>query len=156
MSDLKAEKNKLLKHLDNDEIITLLREAKCFIAGGGTTINGDSEFGFDVSLSTNPFKNLSSLWLGVAQGVYWEPSFSGSTDVFADWNTHLFGKLYLNTGWSVGIVYDSEDSFTRTGPEVSLQYYTSENSYIYVGVNYDFVSKGDNGFRYGFGIGLSF
>lgn len=128
------------------------------LGGAGVSIKGDNELGLDFSISSNPFEKVSNLWLGVAQGLYWEPNFAGSTDIFADWNTHLFKELYLNTGWSVGTVYDKKSSsYYRTGPEVSFQYYTSDNAYIYVGANYDFVSKGeDNGLRYSFGVGLSF
>lgn len=127
------------------------------LGGAGATIKGKTEFGMDFSISTNPFEKLPSIWLGVAQGLYWEPTFAGSTDVFADWNTHLIGELYLNTGWSVGALYDTKSAAVyRTGPEVSLQYYTSDNAFIYAGANYDFVTKGDSGIRYSFGLGLSF
>lgn len=105
-----------------------------------------------------PSKKLPSLWVGVAQGVYWEPTFAGSTDIFADWSTDLYkDTIYLNTGWSVGTLYGGGSSITwRTGPEVYLQYYASDNAFIFAGVNYDFMSRGDNGFRYSIGIGLSF
>ena len=125
--------------------------------GGGSTIKGKTEIGFDVSLSTNPFKARPEVWLGVAQCVYWSPVFSGTTDLYADWNTHLFKELYLNTGWSVGAVYGStETTLYRTGPELSLQYYTDGNAFVYVGANYDFITKGESGIRYSFGIGLTF
>lgn len=128
------------------------------LGGSGATFNGESAFGLDVSISTNPFKKLPSLWVGVAQGVYWEPTFSGSTDIFADWSTDLYKEtLYLNTGWSVGALYGVGYSTTwRTGPEAYLQFYTSDNAFLFAEVNYDFMSKGENGFRYSFGIGLLF
>ena len=37
MNDFKIEKNKLIKHIGNEEILTLLKQAKCFIAGGALT-----------------------------------------------------------------------------------------------------------------------
>jgi hypothetical protein len=127
------------------------------LGGGGSSVKGNSDFGLDFSIATNPFEKLSSLWVGVAQSIYWEPCVSGSTDVFVDWNTHVYKDLYLNTGWSVGTVYDRyASSIFRTGPEVSLQYYTSDNAFIYAGINYDFVNRGNNGLRYSFGLGLSF
>jgi hypothetical protein len=130
------------------------------LGGGGVDVNGQSEFGLDISVSHNPFESLPNLWFGIVQGSYWEPSFSGSTDLNVNWSSHLTGELYVNTGWSGGVVYDNDtttDTIWRTGPEVTFQYYVGEgNAFIYAGVNYDFVSEGDNGFRYGFGIGLSF
>jgi hypothetical protein len=129
------------------------------LGGSGTNIKGQNSLGADVSLSTNPFEKLSNLWLGAAQSVYWEPSFSGSTDIFADWNWHLFGELYLNTGWSAGAVYDKSSLSWRTGPEATFQYYVSDGAFIYTGVNYDIPIRGsgvERGFRYSVGIGLAF
>jgi hypothetical protein len=125
--------------------------------GAGTTINNQSEFGFDVSLSTNPFEKLPQIWVGIVQGTYWEPIFGGSTDIFADWSIPIYKeKVYINPGWSVGSVYSKEDAIIRTGPELTLQYYTSGNAFFYAGANYDMVSKGKNEVRYSFGIGVSF
>lgn len=127
------------------------------LGGSGSTVKNKSEGGLDFTLSSNPFKKAPQVWIGVAQSVYFAPSFSGSTDLYSDWNTQLTDKLYLNTGWSGGFVYDTKDaSLLRTGPEVSLEYYTSDNSFIYVGANYDMVTKGSSGLRYSFGIGLAF
>lgn len=133
------------------------------LGGAGQTIKGDSSFGLDFSISTNPFEKRPEIWVGLSQGLYWEPTFSGSTDLFVDWSWALFPKtfndsLYLNTGWTVGILYDNSgtDPIYRTGPEAYLQYYTSDNAFIYAGLNWDFVSEGDDGLRYCFGIGLSF
>lgn len=128
------------------------------LGGGGVTNpkNGKSEVAVDFSISTNPFEKVADLWLGVAQSVAWEPSFYGSTDVYADWNWHVWNQtIYLNTGWSVGSVYDRDTALWRTGPEVSLQYYTSDNAFIYVGVNYD-IQKKDDAVRFSWGLGLSF
>ena len=125
--------------------------------GAGTDIDGESEFGFDFSLSTNPFEARPEVWVGIVQGFYWEPSFAGSTDLFVDWSHNLWKEtLFANVGWSVGSVYDTSDHYWRTGPELTLQYCVADNAFIYSGVNYDFVTKGENGFRYSFGIGLSF
>jgi hypothetical protein len=130
------------------------------LGGGGSVVKKESAiFGIDIGVSSNPFKKLPNLWVGINQGVYLEPSFSGSTDVYADWNTHLIGDLYVNTGWSVGSVYDKYEAYGRTGPEVTFQYYTSDNAFIYAGANYDFnfgEKKAEDGLRYSFGIGLSF
>lgn len=129
------------------------------LGGGGSYINGKNNIGLDISLSSNPFESRPEVWVGLSQGVYWEPSFSGATDLFADWNTHLIKELYLNTGWSAGISYDLHSSpLFRTGPEASLQYYTSDNAFVYAGLNYS-IYVGDRGHRpltYTFGIGLSF
>lgn len=135
------------------------------LGGGGTEINGESSVGLDFSLSTNPLKSRPEIWLGIAQGLYWEPTFSGSTDLFVDWSqsilpSKLNDSLYLNVGWSGGSLYDNEgsDIIWRTGPETTFQYYTSDNAFIYAGVNYDVFSSDSNegGFRYSFGIGICF
>ena len=129
------------------------------LGGGGTEIKGESAFGMDFSISTNPFKKRPEIWIGIAQGLYWEPTFAGSTDLFVDWSWNLWkDTLYLNTGWSVGGVYDNSgtSAIWRTGPEATLQYYTSDNAFIFAGLNWDFQSRGDNGLRYSFGVGLSF
>lgn len=129
------------------------------LGAAGTTINGKSSGGFDFSVSVNPFKKASSIWVGIVQGMYWEPEFSGSTDVFADWVFPIYkDTVYLQPGWSVGAVYDSKSTeMWRTGPELTLQYWVGESSFVYVGANYDlFVSKGDSGLRYSCGIGFSF
>ncbi len=140
------------------------------LGGAGTHVNNESLFGVDVSLSTNPFEFAPSLWVGLVQGAFWEPDFAGSTDVNLNWSWHLFGELYLNTGWSAGIQYsdveaDSDNgefdvSFRgawRTGPEATFQYYIG-NAFIYSGVNYDIAldDYSENGWRYSFGIGLAF
>jgi len=134
------------------------------LGGGGQTVNGESAFGLDLSLSTNPFKSRPEVWVGVAQSLYWEPSFAGSTDLFVDWSQPILpsllnDKLYLNAGWSGGALYGSHGSTVwRTGPEATFQYYTSDSAFIYAGVNYDVFSsdKNEGGFRYSFGIGLTF
>lgn len=84
----------------------------------------------------------------------------------ADWSWDIVkDKLCLNTGWSVSAAYDRNDVGWYTGPEVSLQYYTSGNAFIYAGVNYDFLSKEsgggwkastENALTYSFGIGIAF
>jgi len=130
--------------------------------GGGTSINGANALGLDVSLSTNPFKARPEIWLGLAQGLYWEPTFAGSTDLFVDWSQNIWKeKLYLNVGWSGGAVYDNADcspTVWRTGPEATVQYYTSGNAFIYAGVNYDVYQsdKQEGNWRYSFGIGFTF
>jgi hypothetical protein len=127
------------------------------LGGGGITLDNQTEFGLDFSLSTNPFEKLPNLWLGIAQGFAWEPKFAGSTDFFADWTTHIYKELYVNTGWSVGAVYGIESSIVwRTGPEVTFEYYVGDSSFIYAGVNYDITSRDKNDFRYSFGIGMTF
>lgn len=126
----------------------------------GTTIKGNTDVGVDVSVSIDPFKQAPDLWVGVSQSLYWQPVFAGSTDFDADWIFQVHGNLYVNTGWSVGNVYGQGSDFYRTGPEVIFQYYTSDNAYLYAGVNYDIIWGGDDtdsdGFRYSAGIGLEF
>lgn len=139
------------------------------LGGSGTNIDGENAVGLDVSLSTNPFKFAPSLWVGVVQGLYWEPDFAGSTDVNVNWSWHVFKGLYLNTGWSAGVEYSDVESesadgtesvsfegYFRTGPEATFQYYVEDNAFIYAGVNYDFVTQGEDGFRYSVGVGLAF
>lgn len=147
------------------------------LGGGGFTIEKETEFGLDFSISSNPFKRLPNLWVGLNQGLVFEPSFTGSTDLNLNWNWHLYKNLYLNTGWSAGVVYGDEQTESevidelgetstllterfnytyRTGPEVTFQYYVSDSAFVYTGVNYDIVSEGKNGFRYSFGIGIAF
>lgn len=125
------------------------------IGGGGTAIDGEHLYGLDVTLSTNPLKPLPDLWFGIAQGAYWEPEFGGSTDLYADWNWHLFSELYLNTGWSVGVVY-GDGHYFRTGPQLTFQFYVTDSSFIYAGANYDLNDGQSNGFRYSFGVGIAF
>lgn len=125
------------------------------LGGGGEVIDGINAYGLDFSISTNPLKSLPNLWLGYAQGAYWEPVFAGSSYVYADWNTHLFSELYLNSGWSVGVVY-GDGHYFRTGPQLTLQYYVTVSSFIYAGANYDINEQRRNGFRYSFGIGMAF
>jgi hypothetical protein len=85
--------------------------------------------------------------------------------LFVDWSqailpSTLDDKLYLNVGWSGGAEYDNSGASAvwRTGPEATFQYYTSDNAFIYAGVNYDVFKsdRNEGGFRYSFGIGLSF
>jgi hypothetical protein len=133
------------------------------LGGAGETLNGVSYFGLDFSLSTNPFKARPEVWVGIAQSLYWEPSFAGSTDLFVDWSvailpSKLDDSLYLNLGWSGGALYDTTSATNwRTGPEVTLQYYTSDTAFIFAGVNYDVYrsDKNEGGFRYSFGIGIT-
>lgn len=129
-------------------------------SAGGAAFGDEDYFGLDVSLSSNPFEKLPNLWLGVSQGIYWEPSFAGATDLFADWNTHLFGELYVNTGWSAGVVYDKSTSYFRHGPEVSFEYYLNGGStFLIAGANWRFNESGSgvkDGLDYTFGIGLAF
>jgi hypothetical protein len=127
--------------------------------GGVTTSDGGSSFGTDFSIGINPIESLPAIWVGVVQGLYWEPEFSGSTDLYADYSFLIHSDtLYLNLGWSGGVVYDTESSYWRTGPEMSFQYYVTDEAFIYVGANYDFNLNSDveDGLRYGFGIGLNF
>lgn len=140
------------------------------ISSAGTSYGGKNEVGVDVSASIDPlFKTIPSLWVGVSQSLYWQPTFAGSTDIDIDWSINIYKQLlYLNPGWSVGKVYGANTSIDlwRTGPEVTLQYYVCDNAYIYVGVNYDLITKelgdgwqtsGNNdGWRWGIGIGLEF
>jgi hypothetical protein len=136
------------------------------LGGGGENIDGENVFGLDFSISTNPFEKRPEIWVGLAQGLYWEPTFAGSTDLFVDWSQAILPKtfddsLYLNVGWSGGALYGDyadENPVWRTGPEVTLQYYTSDNAFIYAGANYDVFSSDENegNWRYSFGIGLTF
>jgi len=135
------------------------------LGGGGETLNGESYFGLDFSIGTNPFEKRPEVWITLSQSLYWEPSFAGSTDIGVDWCWNVLPKVFndslnLNTGWSGGALYDNQgsDVVWRTGPEATLQYYTSDNAFIYAGVNYDVFrsDKNEGGFRYSFGIGLSF
>ena len=137
------------------------------LGGYGESVDGENSVGFDIGLSTNPFAKRPEVWIGITQGLYWEPSIAGSTDLFVDWSQNLWKeKLYLNLGWTVGAVYsdvtgeDSEyisDVAWRTGPEAYFQYYVGDSAFIYAGVNYDvWESDGFEGnWRYGWGIGLT-
>lgn len=136
------------------------------LGGGGITLpkTGETEFGLNFTLSAQPLSK--PIWFGISQELGWSPSFAGATDLYSDWSwTLIKDKLSLNTGWSVGAVYDRETIGWRTGPEISLEYYTTGNAFIFVGANYDLVTKasgsgwktgGDNGLRYSFGIGIAF
>lgn len=130
------------------------------LGGDGEAINGERTFGLDFSLSTNPLEFRPEVWVGVAQGLYWDSVLAGSTDLFIDWSQHLFDELYLNVGWSGGALYGKDaETVWRTGPEVTLQYYTSDNSFVFAGLNYDLFKSDDEDegkFRYSLGLGLSF
>ena len=152
--------------LANTNTLTTVPEEKEYgkwemTLGGGGDVNpktGDSVFGADVSLAHNPLQSLPSLWFGVNQSLYWEPEFAGSTDLYSEWAWHLYGDLYVNTGWSVGALYDkSFDNSTiwRTGPQVEFEYYLSDSTFLVTSLNYDFPSRGDSDFRYSFGIGFT-
>lgn len=130
------------------------------LGGGGESVNHQSTIGLDISLSTNPLKARPEIWVGLAQGLYWEPVFAGSTDMFWDWAVPLWkDKLYANLGWSVGALYTAKTLDTwRTGPELTFEYYTKGNAFFFAGVNYDVwqsSSDRDNGFRYSFGVGVT-
>jgi hypothetical protein len=139
------------------------------LGAAGSTVpkTGETSFGLDVTYSIQPLKQ--PIWFNLSQGLYWEPSLSGSTDISSTWAWRIYKEsLYLNTGWSVGATYDRETLGWRSGPEISLQYYTSGNAFIYVGANYDLFTKdsdgwhtaegqsGLNSLRYSAGIGFSF
>ena len=138
------------------------------LSSAGTSYNGQNEVGLDVSVSIDPFKDLPQLWVGVSQSLYWTPALAASTDIDAIWNIAVTDKIYLNPAWSVGDVYGASDiqNVIRTGPELYIQYYTSDNAYIYAGVNYDLLTKtsdqgwqtssSNNGWRWSIGIGLEF
>jgi hypothetical protein len=140
------------------------------LGGSGETLDGESSYGLDFSISTNPLESAPNVWFGLVQGLYWEPKISGSTDINVNYSQHLFKELYVNVGWSAGVVYargedeegvKSTDYFFRTGPEVTFQNYVGDNAFIYAGVNYDLKTwreegASEGGFRYSFGVGLSF
>lgn len=133
-------------------------------SGSSLPSTGESSVGVDLTLGVQPFK--LPIWFGIGQGVAWEPTFSGSTDLYADWAWEITDSLNLNTGWSVGALYDTETLGWRSGPEVSLQWYTKGDAFIVVGANYDLVTKAsdgewksggsESGFRYFAGIGFAF
>lgn len=130
------------------------------LGGSGQSVkNQASSVGVDVSLSTNPLESLPNLWFGAVQGVYWEPSFSGSTDINSNWNFHVYKNLYLNTGWSVGALYSTHELETwRTGPQATFELYIGDNAFIYTGVDYDLWlsnREAESGFRWSFGVGLT-
>jgi hypothetical protein len=143
---------------DTNTVSRPINSVELTLGGGGAEINGESSFGSDITLSTNPFKFAPSIWTGVAQSIYWEPSFAGSTDVYADWSQDVWNDtLYVNVGWSGGVVYGNGSEIWRTGPEFSVQFYTHDNAFIYAGVNYDvWASNGSNDIRYSFGLGILF
>lgn len=137
------------------------------LGGGGVTSpsTGETEFGFNFTLSAQPLKQ--PIWFGISQELGWEPSMYGATDLYSDWSWDIVkDKLCLNTGWSVGALYDRENLGWRTGPELTLQYYTSGNAFIYAGANYDLLTKDSvgwhsfdqnlNNIRFSAGIGFSF
>ena len=137
-------------------------------ASAGSSYGGQNQVGVDFSISSNPFQDLSSLWFGVSQSLYWAPSFGGSTDVDVDWNVNITDKICVLGGWSVGDVYGAGvDNLIRTGPEVIAQYYLSNDTYLYGAVNYDLLTQqsgqgwqtsnsSNNGWRWSLGIGVEF
>lgn len=136
-----------------------------FTLGGSGSFNrkgNDHEVGLDVSLAINPLKFCPTIWAGVNQSFYWDEDagIAGSTDLNLNHSQHLFWDLYLNIGWSVGTFYEEGTDLTfRSGPELTAQYYLTDNSFIYSSINYDYHlnHRGDNedGVRYSVGLGLS-
>jgi hypothetical protein len=126
--------------------------------------SGHTEFAFDLTYSFQPLKQ--PIWFGISQELGWSPALEGATDLDAAWAWSLIkDKLYLDTGWSAGAVYDRSSLGWRTGPEIELEYYTKGNAFIYAGINYDLLThtaadgwttaKG-NPLRFDFGIGIAF
>ena len=138
--------------------------------GGGSIVvpkTGEAETSLDFSIEVNPFKKLPNVWVGFQQSVAWTPTFAGSTDLIGEYSWHIYKNLWLNTGWTVGAVYDNESSPAwRTGPEATAQFYIGNSAFIYGGVNYDLVqwgqnidkalANGENPFRFAWGIGTTF
>lgn len=134
------------------------------LSGGGVTTpnNGNTEFGIGVTLSVQPFS--APIWLGINQEIGWEPALAGATDLYCDYSWSLLDNLSLNTGWSVGATYDRSTLGWRTGPEISLEYYTKGNAFIFAGLNYDLETNdadgwhtaGANALRYSVGVGIAF
>ena len=92
------------------------------LGGAGVTSpkTGDTQFGIDVTLSTDPFKEAPNVWVGAEQDLSWQPSFVGETDLFSEYAWHIYGQLWLNTGWSAGLSYDTASSVIwHTGPETN-------------------------------------
>ncbi len=136
------------------------------LGGSGVTNpkNGATEFGVSASLSVQPLK--LPIWFGISQDLGWSPTLEGATDLDATWSLDIVkDKLNLNTGWSVGVLYDRHSVGWRSGPEVSLEYYTTGNAFIIAGINYDLLThtasdgwqtSKSNPLRYFFGIGIAF
>jgi hypothetical protein len=132
--------------------------------GGGGFINpktGEKQVSLDVTFETDPFASLRSLWIGGEQSISWTPTFAGYSDIFAEWSFGVWkDKLFLNTGWDLGITYAPESEVVwNTGPHASLQYFVAADVFTYAQANYDIESKGNtdqNNVRLSFGIGWSF
>lgn len=137
-------------------------------SSAGSRYGHHTQQGVDVSLSTDPFEKLPSLWVGISQSLYWTPKFGGSTDIDADWNIHVYGNLYVQGGWSVGDIYGAGiQNVFRTGPEFIVQYYMADDVYLYGAGNYDLLTRqsstgwtlsnaDNNGWRWSLGIGWEF
>ena len=138
------------------------------VSSDGSHYGSQNQVGVDFSLSSNPFEDVSSLWVGISQSVYWAPSFGGATDLDADWNVSITDKFCVQGGWSVGDVYGAGvENLIRTGPEFIAQYYMSDDVYLYGAVNYDLLTQqgsggwqtsnsDNNGLRWSIGIGTEF
>lgn len=157
-------------HMPMDESKSKGWPVELTLGAGGITVpgTGHTEFGFNFTLSVQPLS--VPIWFGISQELGWEPTLAGATDLDAAWAFSLIkDKLYLNAGWSGGATYDRETLGWRTGPELSLEYYTTGNAFIFVGVNYDLAvrdssgswhiaegSSGLNNLRPSAGIGIAF
>ena len=135
------------------------------IGGSGLTDpkTRDSQFGLAGTISVQPFS--VPVWIGINQELGWNPQIVGATDLYSDYAWRLgTDKLYLNTGWSAGMLYDANTIGWRTGPEVSLEYYTKGNAFIQAGINYDLETYASGGWqfagsgalRYSVGVGIAF
>jgi hypothetical protein len=138
----------------------LPKEAYELTLGGGGFISpktGKSQFGFDASFSTNPFKKASSVWIGFDQDLSWQSSFAGETDVDADYSWQVYKQLYFDLGWSMGVAYDTDWVFVwHTGPYFEFEYYVGDSSFVYLIVDDDAPSRGENTVQFKTGFGLTF
>jgi hypothetical protein len=127
------------------------------LGGGGIvdTHTGANQQSLDGSFSFDPFKQVRSLWIGASQSVGWKP-WDAETDIDADYSIQVWGNLYFNPGWSAGIEYGDTQPIYKTGPEVQVQYYTSDDTYIYGDVNYNIQSRNSNNVTWELGFGFEF
>jgi hypothetical protein len=128
------------------------------LGGGGFTSpkTGDTQFGLNTTLSTDPFKQAPNVWVGAGQSLSWEPSFAGETDLFSEYSWHIRGQLWLDTGWFGGIAYASDSAAVwHTGPYVEAEYYIGDSSFLFFEYDLDMASRGDSTLPYRFGIGIT-
>lgn len=124
--------------------------------GAGGSVGDTGGGSVNASLYAAPFAKAQDLWVGASQSAAWRPG-SGETDVGAQYSVRLFtDSLWVNPGVSIGGRYGSGSGAFTAGPQVELQWYASDSTYLYGSTGYALVTHGRPGEWWQIGIGWEF